>query len=413
MKNDWPSVAEDIRKEIKHRGRITFARYMDLALYAPGKGYYSGSASGFSGADYITSPLAHPVFGALLGRQLYQIWNIMGNPDKFLIVEQGAGNGTLAYDVLDYIERAAPIFYEQLTYIAIDCTPSPFESTNRHENLEYLRSYGLPAFGGEGCIISNELIDAYPVHRFRVDHSKLTESYVHMDSEGGFVEIFDEPSTGLLSQRLQDLDIPLRDGLKGEINLYIDDWAKSISSCLDSGAAITIDYGDLASSLYNRPNGTLQTYYLQTDGGSPFNMPGQQDITAHVDFSSVISYGARHRLKYEGLIDQGAFLRNLGWAQLFESVVGMNIGERELLSNQIGMRHLVEQGHLGGLKVLVQSKNLEIRGQLWGFEGGERLADKGKDIGVVAPIMKDRHVSYLGTGYPEGQNDDWGYQRFL
>jgi SAM-dependent MidA family methyltransferase len=413
MTDDGPSVGEDIRKEIKQRGRITFARYMELALYAPGKGYYSGSASGFSGTDYITSPLAHPVFGALLGRQLYQIWSIMGTPDQFLIVEPGAGNGTLACDVLNYIERAIPLFYENITYIAIDCTPSPFELSNHHENLEYLRSYGLPSFGGEGCIISNELIDAYPVHRFKVDHGKLIESYVHMNSKEDFVEIFDEPSTDLLSQRLQELGIPFRDDLKGEINLHIDDWAKNVSSCLDSGVAITIDYGDLAANLYQRPNGTLQTYYLQTDGGSPFSLPGKRDITAHVDFSSMIRCGAYDGLKYEGLIGQGAFLRNLGWKQFFETVAGMNIGRRELMANQIGMRHLVDQVHLGGLKVLVQSKNLEIGDQLLGFEEGNGSTDRGEVKPVGVPIMDDHHVSYLGTGYPVGQDDDWSYQRFL
>ena len=125
---DSSSLSEDIRQEIRLQGRITFARYMELALYAPDKGYYSGSSSGFSGSDYVTSPLTHPVFGALLGRQLFQIWDIMGNPDEFLVAEQGAGNGTLACDVLGYVERAFPKFYQCLTYRAEDCTPSTYHS---------------------------------------------------------------------------------------------------------------------------------------------------------------------------------------------------------------------------------------------------------------------------------------------
>ena len=286
---DSSSLSEDIRQEIRLQGRITFARYMELALYAPDKGYYSGSSSGFSGSDYVTSPLTHPVFGALLGRQLFQIWDIMGNPDEFLVAEQGAGNGTLACDVLGYVERAFPKFYQCLTYLAVDCTPSPFHSDGLHHNLDYIRSYSLPILGGVGCVISNELIDAYPVHRFKVDRGKLTEGYVQVDPQGDFVEIFDEPSTELIRSRLEDLNIPLEEGLNGEINLHIDDWSRSAAACLDAGIILTIDYGDLAIPLYNRPWGTLQTYYLHTDAGSPLKMVGQKDITAHVDFTSLIS----------------------------------------------------------------------------------------------------------------------------
>lgn len=409
---DASTVVDDIRKEIRLHGKITFARYMDLALYAPGKGYYSGSPSGFSGSDYVTSPLAHPTFGALLARQIYQIWGIMGRPSRFLIVELGAGNGTLACDILGYLERAAPLFYKSLIYVAVDCTPSPFDSGDSHPNLEYLRSYGLPLRGGTGCVISNEVIDAYPVHRFKVEDGRLTESYVQINAEGKFIENFDEPSTDLILKRLHDLKIPLRDGLNGEINLYIDDWASTVSSCLDSGVVITIDYGDLAEPLYRRPWGTLQTYYLHTNDGSPFMMVGRQDITAHADFTSLINRGALHDLKYEGLIDQGQFLRNLGWEKFFTDVSQKGLGHRELLSNQIGMRHLVEPMYLGDLKVLVQSRNLEIGDQLWGLSSDESREGVGEAEISEIPTMSNQHVSYPGTGYSE-QQDDWSYAQFL
>ncbi len=410
---DNSSLGDDIHREIRVNGRITFARYMYLALYAPDKGYYSGSLSGFNGKDYVTSPLAHPVFGALLARQIYQIWRIMGSPEGFLIIEQGAGNGTLACDVLEYLERAAPLFYKCLTYLAVDCTLSPFDFPGRHPNLQYLRSYGLPVRGGIGCVISNELIDAYPVHRFRVDRGVLTESYVQINSEGDFVEIFDEPSTDLILERLQDLNISLVDGLNGEMNLYIDDWASTVSSSLDSGAVITIDYGDAAFSLYNRPWGTLQTYYLHTDAGSPFRRVGLQDITAHADFTSLIHYGQRYGLRYEGLIEQGSFLRNLGWENFFEAVAWSNGSNRELLSSQIGLRHLVESTHLGALKVLVQSKNLKIQDRLWGLSRQEMMDGFGEDERLEVPSMGSGHVSYPGIEYSSGIGEDWSYERFL
>ena len=141
-------------------------------------------------------------------------------------------------------------------------------------------------------------------------------------------------------------------------------------------------------------------------------MVGRQDITAHADFTSLINHGALHDLKYEGLIDQGQFLRNLGWEKFFTAVSQKGLGHRELLSNQIGMRHLVEPMYLGDLKVLVQSRNLEIGDQLWGLSSDEGWEGVGEAEVSEIPTMSDRHVSYPGTG-SLGQQDDWSYAQFL
>ena len=191
-------------------------------------------------------------------------------------------------------------------------------------------------------LISNELIDAYPVHRFRVQDGILTEAYVQIGEQGEFIEIFDEPSTDLIQARLQDLDIPIQDGLNGEMNLHIDDWARAVAACLDRGIVITIDYGDWAKPLYNRPVGTLQTYYRQTQAGNPLKMVGKKDITAHADFTSLINAGAQYGLEYLGLLEQGQFLRNLGWDKCFQVVSRMGFSHQELIANQVGLRHLVD-----------------------------------------------------------------------
>ena len=411
--SDLSSLSDDIRQEISRSGRITFARYMELALYAPGKGYYAGSVSGFSGSDYVTSPLAHPVFGALIGRQAYQIWVIMGRPDEFLILEQGAGNGALACDVLDFLRYATPDFYESLSYLAIDCTSNPFGKQQSHQNLQYVNSYTLPILGGVGCVISNELIDAYPVHRFRVQDGILTEAYVQIGEQGEFIEIFDEPSTDLIQARLQDLDIPIQDGLNGEMNLHIDDWARAVAACLDRGIVITIDYGDWAKPLYNRPVGTLQTYYRQTQAGNPLKMVGKKDITAHADFTSLINAGAEYGLEYLGLLEQGQFLRNLGWDKCFQVVSRMGFSHQELIANQVGLRHLVDPAYLGGLSVLIQSKNFDMGEQLWGVVRGESSGTFTDQEVAAIPAMSESHVRYQGHGYTFQEGGDWGYQRFL
>ena len=285
----------EIRARISQRGRITFAEFMELALYHPTGGYYRrGGAVGPSG-DYYTSPSAHPAFGALLAIQTRCMWDALGRPVPFHVVELGAGNGRLAADLTTHAATLEPSFASALRYVAVDRSlgdsaadhgaapgaPLPFDR---------VRSEGVPVDGVEGCIISNELVDAFPVHRFLVDDGIL-ELYV-TERDGRLVEIPGEPSTPELASRLGRLPHRLPPGYCGEVNLAIGPWTTEVSEALKRGFVVTIDYGDVDLDLYSpkRPSGTLQTYRGHSPGPGPLTQIGLQDITSHADFSS-IAYG--------------------------------------------------------------------------------------------------------------------------
>ena len=154
-------------------------------------------------------------------------------------------------------------------------------------NVDRVIADGLPFAGVTGCLLSNEFVDAFPVHRFKMVQGEVLEVFVTLDKSGNFDEMLDSPSTPLLEERLRRLDFALEEGQRGEINLRAESWLDDVARALDRGFVITIDYGHEAAELYSplRRFGTLQTYYRHTDGGSPYQRIGRQDITAHVDFS--------------------------------------------------------------------------------------------------------------------------------
>ena len=171
-----------------------------------------------------------------------------------------------------------------------------------------------------GCVLSNELIDAFPVHRFEIRDGSLFELLVDVDADGRFHSVAGEPSTPLLAERLDSLGVELPDGTRGEINLRIGEWVRRVSEIIERGFVVTIDYGYEAKELYSpeRSRGTLQTYYKHTSGSSPYQWIGRQDITAHVDFTSVIEEGRAAGLRPLCLMTQAEYLNRLGlkvWAR--------------------------------------------------------------------------------------------------
>ncbi|HBJ30250.1 MAG TPA: hypothetical protein DDY93_02655, partial [Dehalococcoidia bacterium] len=163
MKKDrvGQNLAEtEIRRRIASEGRITFADFMETALYYPEGGYYTTQKVVGGAGDYFTSPAAHPAFGALLALQLERIWEVMGRPEPFHTVEMGAGDGLLARDLVEFTKHLQPEFTRALEYLTTDRTTS-----------------GVAEMGITGCVISNELVDAFPVHRFRIDDGTLKEAF--------------------------------------------------------------------------------------------------------------------------------------------------------------------------------------------------------------------------------------------
>ena len=316
-----PTLAERlIRRRIARRGPITFAEYMARALHGPG-GYYT-RADRNPLDDYYTSPQVHPAFGALLAVQLFQCWTLLGRPAPFVVVEAGAGDGLLCGDILTAAAWLPTGFVAAMRYIVSDrqtYTGREHRLDNAHRIVaDALR---LPIRNVTGCVLSNELLDALPVHRVRMEKHQLRELYVDIAPdvadgyEGILIERAGEPSTPLLAQRLAEAEIALEDGQTAEICLQLDAWANSIALTLQSGFTLTIDYGRTASDLYDpdqRRDGTLVTYRNHTQTDTPLVDAGRQDITAQVDFTAVQRAGEQAGLTTIGNVPQGWLLQQLG-----------------------------------------------------------------------------------------------------
>ena len=378
-----PTGAErEIRRRIAASGAITFAEFMEIALYHPG-GYYAGRGPIGAGGDYFTSPVAHPAFGALVCVQLETMWRTLGRPDPFWVIEAGAGDGVLAGDIVGFARRQLPGFSEAIRYVAVDRVWRK-AVPGGGDGIERVRAVGLPVSGVVGCVVSNELLDAMPAHRFEMSGGRPCEVYVALDSEGRFVEALDEPSTGLIRERVASIGRELRDGFRGEVNAGLGAWVAEVAEALARGYALTIDYGYEADELYSdeRSRGTLQTYYRHTDSGSPYQRVGRQDMTAHVDFTALIDEGRAAGLRPVFLTTQGEFLDSLGYARMEESLGEVGIGAVERRSNLRAMRRLVDPEGLGRFRVLVQDKGS-------GLSRGEELVPPAESVaGLVAPVPR-------------------------
>ncbi len=292
--------SRDLRKEIvdliNGKGKITFADFMELALYHPEHGYYtSGKEKIGKRGDYYTSSDVHSVFGELIARQLEEMWRLLGS-NRFTVVEIGAGKGWLCYDILNFIRNEYPEFFEKIDYKIVEISQNLIErQSNTLKGLEGKISWESFSEDGfsfnpiEGCFLSNEFIDSLPVHQVIVENNCLKEIYVTIKDDL-FCEKIDELSSPELRDYFKVFKINLRDGQRAEVNLKALDWVRKISRYLNRGFVITIDYGHLAEELYSEEMfcGTLMCYYEHTTSENPYERAGKQDITSHVNFSSIM-----------------------------------------------------------------------------------------------------------------------------
>jgi SAM-dependent MidA family methyltransferase len=391
------AVEQELRDLIAKQGRITFARFMQICLYSPRGGFYAARQERIS-AHFGTSAMSHPVFGALIARQLEQMWQALGEPGVFHLIEVGAGDGALARSIEQACRRSAPRLAEALRYVAVDYAPrwlhgsdhaagwdGPIAARNHAakadiaSDIQRVRSDGLRAFRhAVGCILSNELIDNLPVHRFVIQDGRLREIFVAL-SGGQLAEVVDEPSTPRIERRLADLGLSLPEGYRGEVNLDIEDWTLQTAQALDRGFVLTIDYGELASVLYGPGNrgGTLVCYHRHAASSDPLRNVGRQDITCQVDFTSLMRLGERHGLVTLGYGPQSQFLANLGFSSFVAALESQGLSSARATLNRIAMMALVDPEEYGNLKVLAQAKGLDPSGPLLGF--AERKPDRPRE----------------------------------
>ena len=352
-----PSPEDEIRARIAGQGRITFAEFMEVALYHPEGGYYARRAPEGIPGDFYTSAAAHPAYGALLSIQLWLMWEAMERPNPFYAIEMGAGSGLLARDVVEYALGLPGPFRRALRYAALDRAPAYAASDGRPPLYQRIVAKGVPVRGVIGCLLSNELVDSFPVHRFQIAEGAVKEEYVAL-RDGELVTVLGEPSTPLLVHRMESLGFPLPEGYRGEVNLQIGHWMAAVTDALERGFLLTIDYGYEAPALYapERAGGTLQTYYRHTAGSSPYQRIGMQDLTAHVDFSSIISGGQAVGLRPVAFFTQAEFLARLGLDRWINRVRRERLSQRERDANLMAMRDLLRPEGLGGFRVLIQEK---------------------------------------------------------
>ena len=356
---------QDLRKDIinliNRRGKITFADFMELALYHPQHGYYSSEKEKIGKrGDYYTSSDVHSVFGELIAIQLEQMWQLMGR-SKFTVVEIGAGKGWLCHDILNYVRNEYPEFFEKIDYKIVEISQNLIErQSNTLKGLEEKVSWESFSEGGfsfgpiEGCFLSNEFVDSLPVHQVIVENSCLKEIYVTVKDDL-FCEEVDELSNPALRDYFHNLKIDLKEGQRAEVNLKMLGWVKNLSQYLNRGFVITIDYGHLAEELYSKQRfkGTLICYYEHTTSENPYEKVGNQDITSHVNFSTIMEEGIRSGLNTTGFVRQSNFLIALGILNKMNDAHGD-------FSKLLTMKNLFLPGGMGDVfKVLIQHKGID------------------------------------------------------
>jgi len=380
-----------IRAEIQANPdrRITFARYMELALYEPDLGYYRQPADRPTDAgDFLTSPETHAIFGWTVARRIESMWAELGRPRPFDLIEYGAGSGTLALSILDGLrrhgaaDRQAADLLAAIRYEPVESNPyrlsdlrERFERAGLAETLATANSNesargtaSREAVPVTGVILANEFLDALPVHRFVIRGGKLLELYVAW--RDGFVEIAGEPSTPELEGRIAEdgLDVKqLAEGQVGEISLGLGEWLRGVATRLAAGYVVAIDYGHAAAELYGprRLAGTLLGYRGHRVVENPFDAPGRVDLTAHVDFTALERLAAAGGFRTVSSTTQSEFLVAAGLEEELRTLQSSpDLTLADYTRARSGIVRMLDPRHMGRFRVLILER-------VW---GGGRIA---------------------------------------
>lgn len=348
-----------------HGGWISFARYMELTLYSPGLGYYAAGTTKFGPAgDFTTAPERSHLFGRALARQVAQVLAETGGD----VLEMGAGSGKLASDVLLELQRlgALPAHYAILELSAtLQARQRKMLAAQAPQLLERVRWLDRLPETFTGVVLGNEVLDAMPVHLITRDKGQLYERGVGLSADR--LSWVDQPiATGALQQAAAALNLP--DDYVTEINLAAPAFVASLAERMVRGALLFIDYGFPRAEYYHpqRNQGTLMCHYRHHAHGDPFFWPGLQDITAHIDFSSIASSAAD--LQVLGYATQANFLINCGITDLLAETSPEDVTRYLPLANQV--QYLLSPAEMGELfKAIALGKGLKQ--PLRGFARGD------------------------------------------
>lgn len=381
-----PLLVARLRAEIERDGPITFARFMEVALYDPEGGYYAApDARPTREGDFLTAPELHPVFGRLIGRQLTDIWDRLGRPDPFVVREHGAGAGTLGLTALEGMRLDGSPAVHAVRYQPVEINPyRAAELVERFAAAGFADRLGEPGGRMVGVVLANELLDAMPVHRVEVRDGRLREILV--DWAEGFHDVLGEPTTPALARRLDDDGVVLAEGQRAEICLALDGWVAAIAADLEGGCVLVVDYGHPAAELYGpaRASGTLLAYVGHRVHDDPYRSIGQQDLTAHVDLTAVERAALAAGLDVLGRTTQAELLAGLGIGEVLAEAARATTAD---LAGYLELRgavvRLLDPRAMGAFKVVALGRGIAAEPPLAGFSF--RLARR-----PVAPVEPDR-----------------------
>jgi SAM-dependent MidA family methyltransferase len=414
-------LRQKIEQEIHERGPIPFSRYMELCLYHPELGYYSRNAEQFGKAgDFYTASDVHAVFGRLLARQFEEMWRALGSPQQIDLLELGPGRGLFAHDVLDWSERKFPDFFRALRYVLVESSPalrSRIKETladhlesekavlgqldsrsgelsgvaeRRHSLAQHVSagtetgqqevpSGTAPAAGGSEAetariVFANEFFDALPVEILSAKGSLRIDA-----RDSRFIETWAHPSPGEL-EFLDRYSIHPEADERLEVALAAQQFMDRIAARIKRGFLVVIDYGyTREEQLAGRHRGTLKALRQHSISVNPYEAPGEQDITADVNFTALAAAAENHGLQTQKLITQSQFLMGIGEANQFADAFEECRLQQERAKVALQLKHLVTPAGMGeSFQVLIGSKGVtrERIESLSGLNFGRRMTGR-------------------------------------
>jgi len=367
------SLINSIRQQLRQHPDMPFVEFMHQALYAPNLGYYSAGLQKFgAGGDFVTAPELTPLFGQTLAAQCQQVLATLTEP---ILFEFGAGSGRLCVDILTHLEQLHCLPHE---YHILEVSGSlrqrqqdllSAQIPHLANRVKWLSQWPDKSFAG--VVIANEVLDAMPVHRFMQMQDGLLESYIVLDAQDNLVELLKPCTNPRLLAHVRTVLAPELYPYQSEANLFIDDWLRQCYAMLATGACFIIDYGFPRHEYYHpdRRHGTLMCHYRHHAHTNPLAHPGDEDITAHVDFTHVADAAQAAGFHVAGFSNQAAFLLGNGLLSLLADIDE----ERQRINTLQAVKQLVQASEMGELfKVIALTKQIEL--PLNGFQLHDKRA---------------------------------------
>ncbi len=382
------TLRQKIEQEIRERGPIPFSRYMEMCLYDPALGYYSRNAEQFGKAgDFYTSSDVHAVFGRLLARQFDEMWRALGSPERMEILEIGPGRGLFAQDVLDWSRKKFPAFFDAVHYSLAESSPAL--RGRLQATLEQHFAAGKASLCSDGeavlpseaalerpltaevpiIVFGNEFFDALPVEVLS-SQGELRIS----EKDGRLLESW-QPASAEALEFLDRYGVHPEAGERIEASLIAQRYMSQIAATIKRGFIIAIDYGyTRQEQLAGRHRGTIAAYRQHSMSANPYEAPGEQDITAHVNFTVLAAAAEEQGMQVQPLLTQSQFLLGIGEHNQFaDAFEGCRLPQ-EHAKVALQLKHLVTPAGMGeSFQVLVASKGIsaELVSKLSGLTFGK------------------------------------------